>query len=254
MLSMECTSYFTAGASPAKIVRFLLAQLHLSSLVGKRSPKALRASISKLPAGSNAYDHAYRNVMERIQGQVTDQEELAKQVLYWITCATRPLTIAELQHALGVEIGEQDIDCDNLPQIEDMVSACAGLVTVDEQSSIIRLVHYTAQEYFQRTQKQWFPHAEMDITACCVTYLSYSTFESGFCRTDDEYEERLRLYPLYGYAARNWGYHASKLRTLDAQVLSFLTSRPKVEASDQAMLAIKRWPNYSQEVTQQIEG
>jgi hypothetical protein len=66
----------------------------------------------------------------------------------WITCAKRSLTTAELQHALAVEIGEPKLDEDNLLEIEDMVSMCAGLVTVDEESKIIRLVHYTTQEYF----------------------------------------------------------------------------------------------------------
>jgi ankyrin repeat protein len=49
----------------------------------------------------------------------------------------------ELQHALVVEIGESTLDEDNLPQIEDMVLVCAGLVMVDDESHIIRLVHYT---------------------------------------------------------------------------------------------------------------
>ena len=39
-----------------------------------------------------------------------------------------------------------------------MVSVCAGLVTVDEESDIIRLVHYTTQEFFERTQNIWFPN------------------------------------------------------------------------------------------------
>lgn len=81
--------------------------------------------------------------MERIEGQVTDQKDLAKQVLSWITYARRPLTTIELQHALAVEAGEAHLDEENLPQIEDMVSVCAGLVTVDDESGIIRLVHYT---------------------------------------------------------------------------------------------------------------
>ena len=119
--------------------------------------------------------------MERIRGQVKDQEELAKQVLSWITCAKRPLTTSELQHALAVEVGESALDEENLPQIEDMVSVCAGLVAVDKESNIIRLAHYTTQEYFERTHNQWFPNAETDITQICITYLSFSAFESGFC-------------------------------------------------------------------------
>ena len=83
--------------------------------------------------------------MDRIEGQIADQEELAKQVLSWITCAKRPLTTSELRHALAVEVGKPELDEDNLPDIEDMVSVCAGLVTIDKETSVIRLVHYTAR-------------------------------------------------------------------------------------------------------------
>jgi hypothetical protein len=49
--------------------------------MGKRSPKAVRAALQKLPKGLEAYDYAYNEAMERIEGQLVDQEELAKQVL-----------------------------------------------------------------------------------------------------------------------------------------------------------------------------
>ncbi|PVH90366.1 hypothetical protein DM02DRAFT_500703, partial [Periconia macrospinosa] len=236
---------------------FLLAQLHLDSLVGKRSPKAVRAALKGLPTGFKAYDHAYEEAMKRIEGQVANAEELAKQVLSWITCAKRLLNIAELRHALAVEIGEPDLDEENLPEVEDMVSVCAGLVTVDEESHIIRLVHYTTQEYFERTQKKWFPNAETYITTTCVNYLSFSTFESGFCRTDKDFEERLQSNQLYNYAARNWGYHGRQTLTLSSRVINFLESEAKVEASSQAMMVDKRYSshsNYSQEVPRHMTG
>jgi len=82
--------------------------------------------------------------MERINDQRSGFKELAEQVLSWITYAQRPLTILELQHALAVESGEPKLDEENLSDIEDLVSVCAGLVTVDQESSIVRLVHLTA--------------------------------------------------------------------------------------------------------------
>jgi len=195
--------------------------------------------------------------MERIEGQLADQEQLAKQALSWITCAKRPLITSELQHALGVEIGLSTLDEDNLPQIEDIVSICAGLVTVDEESKVIRLVHYTTQEYFQRTQKDWFPNAETEITAVCISYLSFKAFESGFCLTDEEFERRLWSNPLYDYASHNWGRHACQAVTLDKEVVKFLRFDAKVEASSQAMISFKRWPehsNYSQKAPQKMTG
>jgi hypothetical protein len=195
--------------------------------------------------------------MERIEGQVDDQEQLAKQVLSWITCAMRPLTTAELQHALAVEPGDTELGEDNLVEVEDMVSVCAGLVTIDEESKIIRLVHYTTQEYFERTQSHWFPCAETDITIICVTYLSLSIFGSGFCQTDDEFEKRLYSNHLYQYAAQNWGHHACKASNISQVVVDFLTNDAKVGASSQALLSFKLYSshsNYSQGFPTEIKG
>ncbi|TPX07668.1 uncharacterized protein E0L32_010666 [Thyridium curvatum] len=242
---------------------FLLAQLYLKSLGGKRSPKAVRTALANLPSGSGAkaYDFAYQDAMARIDGQLEDQTVLAKQVLAWITLAKRPLTPLELQNALAVEFGTSELDTENLPQIEDMISVCAGLVTIDEESRIIRLVHYTTQEYFERpgTQQRWFPDAQAEITTVCVTYLSYNAFESGFCKSDDAFEKRLLLNPFYDYAAHHWGSHAREAATLPEGVMEFLTDVAKVEASSQTLLAssMRQWGpsyKYSQRVPQQVVG
>jgi hypothetical protein len=180
--------------------------------------------------------------MQRIEGHDVDSQNLAKDVLSWIVCAKRPLNTSELQHALAVEAGESELDEDNLPQIEDMVSVCAGLVTVDEESGIIRLVHYTTQEYFQRTQKIWFLDAENNITKICASYLSFHAFESGPCHPFfDEFQDRLDLYKLYDYSAKNWGHHARKASILCPEVTRFLNCEMKVEASIQALLRDMRY-------------
>jgi ankyrin repeat protein len=217
----------------------LLAQLHLDSLKGKWTPKAIRIALAKLPTGSSAYDETYHAAMERVEGQA-DAKKLAKQVLSWITCAKRQLTLSELQHALAVEVGEPELDEENLPQIEDMISVCAGLVTADEESKIIRLVHYTTQEYFERTWPAWFPDAQTDITGACVTYLSFNTFET------EDFKAILQSNVLYNYAARNWGHHA---RTSSIEgtklILNLLESETKVSAcSQEIMLSGNYWYPY----------
>ncbi|OAF59384.1 hypothetical protein VC83_04394 [Pseudogymnoascus destructans] len=236
---------------------FLLAQLHFDSLKGKKSPKAIRTALKELSTGNDAYDDAYNDAMERIEGQLAGEKELAKQVLSWITCAKRPLTTSELEHALAVELGELQFDEENLSPIEDMVSVCAGLVTVDEESAIIRLVHYTTQEYFERTQKRWFPQAETDIATICVTYLSFNVFETGICQNDEEFEERLQSNPLYDYASHNWGRHARNASTLIQEVIIFLEKKAQVEASSQTLLVLKLYSTrsgYSQRYPRQMTG
>ncbi|EXK79028.1 hypothetical protein FOQG_16321 [Fusarium oxysporum f. sp. raphani 54005] len=216
---------------------FLLAELHFNSLLGIPTLKALRGALKVLPTGSKAFDEMYEKAMERIKNQVPNETALAMQVLSWITCAERPLSTAELQHALGVEIGEKQLDEDNITPIDQMVSVCAGLVTVDGHSDIIRLMHYTTHAYLNKSQEKWFPAADVDIAEICIAYISFKEFDSGICSTDEEFEARLSSSELYVYAARNWGHHVRKVSCLVPGLLSFLDDNCLVQASIQAIWA-----------------
>ncbi|KAM0543846.1 hypothetical protein ACHAPJ_012083 [Fusarium lateritium] len=213
--------------------------------------KAMESAINRLQnqhlgPGANkkkeVLSRAYHEAMERIMSQKAGIRNLAERTLLWITCAKRPLTISELQHALAVELETDAIDDQNFPAVEDMVSACAGLVTIDEESRIIRLVHYTMQEYFAQHQEQWFCQAEETVTSVRVTYLLFGAFDSGPCTGLHDMKQRLQHNPLYDYAARNWGHHArassssSELRKL---LWTFLSSGKRLMASNQARLASK---------------
>ncbi|KAI1356915.1 hypothetical protein F5Y01DRAFT_301082 [Xylaria sp. FL0043] len=213
---------------------FLLAQLHLSSLIGKDTRKAIRKALQTLAIGSNTYDDAYESAMERIRAQPQGQAKRAEQVLSWIVCAKRLLKKQELQHALAVEPGEPELDRENIPEVEDTVSVCAGLVTIDEESGIVRLVHYTTQDYFARTQSKWFPDAQLTIVRACTTYLAYREFASVCAVQDKEFERRLSSYPLYKYAALNWGHHAQNVSNCQ-EVLYFLQQVGQVEASGRVL-------------------
>ncbi|KAF4880492.1 Vegetative incompatibility protein HET-E-1 [Colletotrichum siamense] len=210
---------------------FLLAQLHLDSLQGKRSVKAIKNALRKLATGSSAYDSAYEEAMERIEGQLDEQKTLAKDALSWIVCARRPLETLELQHALAVERGTAELDSDNITELEDIVSVCAGLIAIDEQSGIIRLVHYTTQEYFERTAERWLPNAQELIVESCTAYLSFDAFTVGLAINDEGMDTsddsalnvRTWKYPLFDYAAFNWGHHAQDISPPSEGLIYFLT-------------------------------
>ncbi|KGQ02961.1 Ankyrin-3 [Beauveria bassiana D1-5] len=255
--SSDLQEEVVAGIVKAVDGMFLLAKLHLESLIEKTNPKAMRAAIAKLPSGSDAYDKAYYSAMERIEGQLDGHQKLAKEVLSWLTCARRPLSITELQHALAVEFGEHEFDEENITQLEDMISVCGGLAEVDKSSGLIKIVHYTTQEFFERTHHRWFPDAESRNTRVCVTYLSYTVFASGFCHTDTDFEDRLHVNPFYNYAARNWGHHAREALSLHQEVYEFLRSYNLIESASQALMAARAWPGcsgFSQRVPRQLTG
>src|SRR5271154_5894157 len=225
----------------------------MDSLMSQPTLGHIRRALKTLPQGIKGLDETYEQAMGRIECQDEGYRELAKRVLSWVTHAKRALSIAEVQHAVAVSAGMAEMDKDFLPEVEILDSVCAGLVTVNKNSGIIQLVHYTTREYFRRTSS--FSNAETDITVTCVTYLSFETFATGFCATDEEFEARLQLNPLYDYAARNWGHHARAATTEVVQlILGLLESEAKVSGSSQAMMASRKYSGYSQRVPRQMTG
>jgi ankyrin repeat protein len=213
----------------------------------------VRQALKTLPRGLKGLDDTYEQAMRRIECQDEGYRELAKQVLSWVTHAKRALSVAEVQHAVAVSAGMTEMDEEFLPEVEILDSVCAGLVTVNKNSDIIQLVHYTAQEYFER--KSSFSNAETDITMACVTYLSFDTFATGSCPTSKEFEARLQLNPLYDYAARYWGRHARAATTEVGQlILGLLESEAKVAGASQAMRGPRKYSSRSQTAPRQMIG
>lgn len=131
----SCTPHYISTSSR------LLAKLHLGSLNGKKSAKALRTALGRLVTGSDAYDAAYDAAMTRIEGQVADQTELSKQTLAILSDTRSKFSKVGLQIVLGIEIGEPNLDPGNYPDMEDVITACVGRITVDDESNMVRLVH-----------------------------------------------------------------------------------------------------------------
>jgi hypothetical protein len=68
--------------------------------------------ITKFNSGSqyNVYEHAYSETVKRIEHQSADVVELAKRTIGWIANAKGPHTVAQLEHALAIEISSHEFD------------------------------------------------------------------------------------------------------------------------------------------------
>jgi hypothetical protein len=139
----------------------------------------VRQALKNLPT---SLDTTYKEAMHRIESQRDDDAQLGRKVLSWITYAKRPLTVAEMQHAVKVEPTTTGIEEEELISKDILVSVCAGIVTVDHESNIIRLVHYSAQEYFLQKGSVHFRDGEQEIANACLTYLLFENFKSPSSR------------------------------------------------------------------------
>jgi ankyrin repeat protein len=217
--------------------RFLLARLHMDNLATKQHVRAIRDALKVIP---RKLEDTYDLVMQRISEQNEDDADLARRVLSWLTYSVRPLTVTELQHALAVQPGHGHIDSDNLIDEEIMLSVCAGIVTVEDKSNLIRFIHYTTQEYLERIRDTRFPNARLEITKTCIEYLQLGAATQP--RNAMGLFTGVQSWRFNNYAAMNWGAHADKgvEKAAETKILSFLKNSPTVSAMALKHLVLPR--------------
>ena len=145
-------------------------------------------------------DQTYQAALDRLEN-----DEIGMRTLKWVTYAKRYLEATELQHALAVEPTSRDVDEDDLYEISDLISKCAGLVTFDSERGIFRLVHYTTQTFLQNRLKA---DGNAEIAQTCLRYLSFPGF-SNFFRDKDSIDSCLEKYKLGNYAVGYWFEHVN---------------------------------------------
>ena len=194
-----------------------LSNLHRPSLV----MKALEGLPSRI-------DRTYDQAMQRISDASQFKAE-AMNFISWVVYAYRPLSVREIEHATATLAGQRDFEADDVINADVLCSWCAGLVVID--AGFVKLVHWTAQDYFEDSKRKWFPNAPTSLPRNCLTYLLFDAFLEGPCSGDDEssaIERRGKEFPLLGYASVYWGRHLrdSPGSDLEEIAMEFLLSRP----------------------------
>ena len=242
--------------------RFLMAVLQLERIWVERTATKIMKALHCFPS---KLDDAYENILARITEQPEPDRALAFRILAWISCSKRPLLAAELIQALAVEWDDdkqlpEELDFDNILDQESLVDVCAGLVVIDVESKVVRLVHFTTEEYFRKMTGSLFPNAHNEISRTCLVYLSFGIFSAQqywwneelsirhyrrsleltydlYSSTKGSYnpedvESRLRRFPFFRYAAKHWSHHFKQRRADDCDqdtmnlVVKVLNAKP----------------------------
>ncbi|UPL03612.1 hypothetical protein LCI18_014546 [Fusarium solani-melongenae] len=171
-----------------------------------------------------------------IASQAPQRAHLAESCLPWLAFAKRSLSVLEIQEALALSAdGSAGLSLEDSPGgVASVISSCGGLARLDciNGTSCIRLHDRTTRDYLCRR----LSCAEGDVGRACVAYLS-SRSDGGACKTDEDLVKRLRLSPLYDYAARYWGQHIQSISTpllSDTVIRDFLSDRTRWEGALQA--------------------
>ena len=150
-------------------------------------------------------DSVYAAILERIIGQEGDKGKLGMEVLMWISRSERPLTPEELRFALAIKGDSTELDPENTPTIEELLSCSLGLAIVDEGGSRVRLIHLTLEQYLGK-HPELFGSSHAKMAEVCLTYLNFQTVRD----LPPNLWEHLRMIPFLDYASCYWGTHAGK--------------------------------------------
>jgi len=183
--------------------RFLLASLHIEAILRETS-LARREKRLKAVNDGVGLGEAYGATLERIKTQGGGKAKLAIAALMWICHAERPLQADELCHALAVEIGSPVFNSENAPSIGALLGCSQGLITVDKESSTVRLIHFTVQEYLC-ARPNLFSHPHSVIAKACLTYLNSRQVKSLPSQVSPGHQ----VLPFLKYSSRYWGIHAN---------------------------------------------
>jgi hypothetical protein len=116
---------------------FLWTHLVLDELSTAFSQEEIKHVLEEVPRGMEPLYHRTLETM----ALAARGKALAKAILAWTTCATRPLTLKELECALEIDLH------DRFPRLADAIrTLCGQLVTVDKYGKV-QIVHETAREF-----------------------------------------------------------------------------------------------------------
>ena len=209
--------------------RFLLVSLNIDAILQEPTIHLRRQKLSAITDVSGL-GGSYSATLDRIKGQGGEKARLGMAALMWISHVERSLNAEELCHALAVEIGSPNLNTGNVPSISTLLACCQGLVVVEKESSAVRLIHLTLQEYL-RAHPDLFSPAHSTIAETCLTYLNSRQVKSFSISLSPDFQDT----PFLEYASVYWGVHAKR------------------DLSDRAkLLALKLFDDYNNHISTKI--
>jgi len=183
--------------------RFLLVSLAMDAILAEATIHWRRQTLHSV-ANWLGLEYAYSMILARIRDQSREKSKLGMDALMWVCRSERPLGADELCHALGVGVKGKDFSIYNPPSIHTVLDSTLGLLTIDEITSTVRLLHSTLQDYLGEQHTLFVtPHSRM--AEVCLTYLN-----SRYIR---ELPPTLGIDPpaahFLEYAACFWATHAA---------------------------------------------
>ncbi|KAI5456365.1 hypothetical protein BGZ63DRAFT_396492 [Mariannaea sp. PMI_226] len=159
---------------------FLWVVLQINSLCIAKTDEYIRHALDNLPRDLPS---TFSRILE--QSAALGEEDEQRRTLELITAAYRPLTTNELREALSVVPGDSDWNLARMPNdIHAALACCGSLVTVDEETLSVKLVHHSVKQFLLSESEDFSGQtftakdANKTMTGIVTTYLSYGVSDT----------------------------------------------------------------------------
>ncbi|KAI9642687.1 hypothetical protein NHQ30_008418 [Ciborinia camelliae] len=190
---------------------FLYASLGVQSLAEAIDSQSIVEAVDKIPEGLNG---VYGQILERLGSQSIRRRNLAREILLWVCCTTRPLSWKELQCALSWDDNKKEFLEDQRPFKDAVIDLGAPLIEYRAEKDTFHPVHLSVREFLWKSHDfdsmsakatQFLmteSHANQTISE--VTLASLSLPAVIHSTSVDHLQ-----YPLVKYSTENWCHHLS---------------------------------------------
>ncbi|KAH6909815.1 hypothetical protein BKA70DRAFT_176896 [Coprinopsis sp. MPI-PUGE-AT-0042] len=139
------------------------------------------------------------------------------------------MTIEELERAIATSPETHKFEPHRLVPGMTLMALCRGLVTFEEESRVVRLVHYTAKNTLQGLLYDSIPHPHSLLAAVCMTHLTECGLQDTTICSEEEFITARQADPLLAYASDAWATHARE--SLDVEDIKRQTANFVAESN-----------------------
>ncbi|RAK81216.1 NACHT domain protein [Aspergillus fijiensis CBS 313.89] len=179
---------------------FLYAKVVLSSIELLDDLAEICEELSLLPED---LDSAYARILLRINNlRPASVKAKARRILAWVGCSPTPLTLREMEQALGIQPGNFNAG-KKLGAAPNLNKLCGPIVEV--AGEYVQFVHFTVKEYFFSTAVSGhisLIEGTLDLATTCITYFCQGFHNPDVVSDDDQFTQHLieGSYRLHYYA------------------------------------------------------
>ena len=165
-------------------------------------------------------DSLYVRIIETLS-QATVNKSLAKAILRWTVCASRPLSIDELRCALELDVNDKIFNIEHT-----ITSVCGQLVYVDNSSRVL-MVHQTAREFFLNLDKSnefsiQLEEGHARLARVCLRFLCGPEMKAPSSRRPGLAQPTTKRSAFVDYACTCFYEHIRQTSSADNNLLSQL--------------------------------